>query len=300
MQQRTVLVTGATGKQGGSVARALLAKGHRVLAVTRSPQSDAAKALAVAGATVVRGDFRDPVALAAALRGADTVYAMGTPFTGGAAQEVREGIAIIDAARATGVGHVIYSSVASADRSTGVPHFDSKLEVERHLVRTIERYTISAPVAFIDFANPVFLEGLRKGELRMPMPATRLLQYVSVADIGAFAAVLVERREQVFGRRFEIAGDEITGEQCAAALSKATNSDIRYVAVPVSAIRAHSEDLALMFEWLVRTGYSVDRAALRREFPEMQWQSVEEWARAQDWPAALKSNTRIQPAESRP
>jgi uncharacterized protein YbjT (DUF2867 family) len=289
-QPRTALVTGATGQQGGAVARALLARGHRVVALTRRPDSPAAAALAAAGARIAAGDLRSPDTLAAALRGSDTLYAMGTPYgpETSVEAETREGIALLDAAREAAVGHVIYSSVASADRQTGVPHFDSKAQVERHLIASGLRYTISAPVAFMDnILIPSFVEGLKQGELRMALPAARPLQQVAVADIGAFAAALVERREAVFGRRYDIAGDELTGEEAAAVLSRAIGRDTRYVAFPPAALRAYSADLAAMFEWFDRVGYAADRAALQREFPEVRWQSFAAWAGAQDWRKVL-------------
>ncbi len=291
-QPRTVLVTGATGQQGGAVARALLARGHRVVALTRTPEGAAARALATAGARIAAGGFRQPDALAAALRGVDTLYAMGTPYGAGTSvdEETRDGIALIDAAREARVGHVIYSSVASADRKTGVPHFDSKARVEQHLAGTGLNFTVSAPVAFMEnFLLPSFVEGLKQGELRMALPAARPLQHIAVGDIAAFAAALVERRDAVFGRRYDIAGDELTGEAAAAALSRAIGRDICYVGFPPAALRAYSADLAAMFEWFDRVGYSADRAALRREFPEVGWQSFAEWAGAQDWGARLAS-----------
>ena len=188
-----------------------------------------------------------------------------------------------------GVGHVIYSSVASADRDTGIPHFESKLKVEQHLAKGSHNWTVSAPVGFMDFVGPLFLDGLRAGELRMALPSSRPLQYVAVPDIGAFVAELVERREAMFGRRIEIAGDELSGDQVAAILSEAIGSSIRYVSFAPAALRQFSEDLALMFEWFDRTGYNVDRAALRREFPNLRWRGLKDWAQEQNWLSALSA-----------
>jgi uncharacterized protein YbjT (DUF2867 family) len=113
------------------------------------------------------------------------------------------------------------------------------------------------------------------------------VQYVAVSDIGAVVAELVGRREAAFGQRIELAGDERTGAEVAAILSRAAGRPIRYVALPVTAVRSVSTDLAAMFEWLDRVGYQVDRAALRAAFPGLRWQSLEDWAAAQDWQAAL-------------
>jgi len=284
---RTVLVTGATGKQGGAVAKALIERGHAVRAMTRTPDNEAATRLAGAGAAIVRGDFADPHSLAAAMAGADTVFVMGTPYEAGPAAEATQGIAAIEAARRAGVGHVIYSSVASANRNTGIPHFDSKFAVERHLTVSGLNWTVVAPVAFMDFLAATLLDGLRAGELRFPPPADRTVQYVAVSDIGRVVAELASQREAAFAQRIELAGDERTGAEVAAVLSRAAGRDLRYVPLPLDAVRAFSEDLALMLDWLNRVGYHVDLAALRAAFRGVRWQSVEDWAAEQDWQGAL-------------
>ncbi len=222
----TVFVTGATGQQGGAVAHALLARGHKVRALTRNSSSDAAKALAAAGVDVREGDFNDPATLTAAATGVDTAFVMSTPFEAGEAAETKQGIAAIDAVKAAGVGHVIYSSVASADKQTGIPHFDSKYIVEQHLAASGVNYTIAAPVWFMDnLVAPWMVGSLRDGNVAIALDKTKPLQQVAVEDIGAFVASLVERRAAVFGKRYDIAGDELTGEALTKALSKATGTE---------------------------------------------------------------------------
>jgi uncharacterized protein YbjT (DUF2867 family) len=138
-------VAGATGKQGGAVARALLASGHRVLALTRKPRGPAALALEAAGASLVEGDFRNSESIEHACRSADALYAMGTPFEAGTAEEIRQGKALIDAAESAKVDHVIYGSVAGADQGSGIPHFESKFEVENILKRGAGPTRLSLP-----------------------------------------------------------------------------------------------------------------------------------------------------------
>src|SRR4051812_29113567 len=122
---RSVLVTGATGQQGGALARHLRSQGYRVVAFTRRADSPAARALEALGAELAIGDFDDPASLEAAARRADTLFAMATPFEDGPEAEIRQGMNLVDAARRAGVRHFVYSSVAGADRLTGIPHFDS-------------------------------------------------------------------------------------------------------------------------------------------------------------------------------
>lgn len=282
-QSKLVLVTGATGKQGGACVEALLNRGHHVRALTRNPASPAANRLRERGVEIAVGDFTDRDSLVRAARGVDAVYAMSTPYEQGAEQEIAQGITITDAAKAAGVAHFVYSSVASADRGTGIEHFDGKYAVEKHIQASGVPYTIVAPVFFMEnMLQPWMLSSLRQGKLAMALPAGRSLQQITVADIGAFVAAVIERRDTVFGRRFDIAGDELTGEEAAAILSKVTGREVHYEGFPPDVLRAQSEDMARMFEWFDSTGYAADINRLRRDFPEVTWHTFEEWARKQD------------------
>ena len=279
---RFVLVTGATGQQGGSAVKALLANGHRVRGLTRNAGSASAQRLAAQGVEVVEGDFTDHASLVRAATGVDTVFTMTTPFEKGMEAETAQGLAMLKAVQEAGVGHLIYTSVASANQATGIPHFDSKYAVEEAIVASGIPYTIMAPVFFMEnYLQP--WAGLPQGKISLAMPGTTPLQQIAVADIGAFAAALVDRRETVFGRRYDIAGDELTNDAVATALSDVIGQPLQYQGFPAEAMRAHSEDMAIMFEWFETTGYSTDIDALRREFPEVGWHRFKEWATAQAW-----------------
>ncbi len=281
---RNVLVTGATGQQGGAVVRALIARGHRVKAISRRPDSEGAKRLDAAGVEVVAGDLDDATSVVKAASGIDTMFLMGSSYEAGTEAETRQGITVADAAKAAGIGHLIYSSVADADKKTGIPHFDSKYLIEKHIAGLGIPYTISAPVAFMEnTVAPWAIDGLRQGVYAAALAPARVLQQITIDDIGAFVTALAERREQVFGKRFDIAGDELSGEQQANILSEVLGRPITYRELPIAAIRQQSEDTALMFEWFDRTGYEADIAALRRDFPEVGWHSYADWARGFDW-----------------
>ena len=283
-QKLTVLVIGATGNQGGAVTRHLLKQGHRVRTLTRNPQSAKAKKLAEQGVEVVQGAFTDTSSLVQAAKGMDTLFAMTTPFEVGVEGETKQGIAIADAAKQADVGHLVFTSVASADRQTGIPHFDSKYKVEQYIATLNIPYTISAPVFFMDnWFAPWFLPSLQEGTLKFALPADRSLQQVSVENIGQFAATLIERRDKVFGKRFDFAGDELTGTQTVAAISKTSGRDIGYSGFDPELMRAENSDFADMFIWFNKIGYSVDIEQLRKDFPEVQWQTFATWANQQDW-----------------
>jgi uncharacterized protein YbjT (DUF2867 family) len=281
--RKNVTVAGATGAQGGAVTRHLLGRGHRVRALVRHPQSPAAAALRTVGAELVVGDFDDPGSLVHATRGADALFAMATPFVpGGTATEVRHGKALVDAAVAAGVGHVVYSSVASADLGTGVPHFESKYAVERHLAASGAFWTVIAPTEFLDMVlAPWSLPALRDGVLGVPVPGRAPRQLTVVADVAAFAGLVIESPERFVGRRVEIASDVVTGDELAGALTRAAGRDIRYVmAEEDSAVDA---DLRAMYAFMAGGGYTVDIAGVRSAYPEVSWHDVDTWVRSQPW-----------------
>jgi uncharacterized protein YbjT (DUF2867 family) len=265
-----VLVLGATGTQGGAVARALLASGHTVGALVRDPASARARSLAEAGAALVRGDLLDGEALARAFAGAGAVYAVTTPFAHGPAEEERQGAQIIDAAVRAGLPWLILASVAAAGRAA-VPHFASKARIEQRLRETAVPWTVIAPSYF--YEN---LDGsgaaIGAGRLSLPLPADKPLHQVALADLGALVAAVLGRRDEHLGVRVEVAGDAPTPQAMAAALG------VRYERVPSAVIRRRSEDLAAMYEFLAHEGYGIDVEALRDRYPEVPWTSFHDWA----------------------
>jgi uncharacterized protein YbjT (DUF2867 family) len=277
----TVVVTGATGKQGGAVAQGLLARGHKVRAVTRDPNSKLAKLLADAGALLVAASLEDTASITSALEGATSLFAMTMPF-GGTDAEIRQGVAAADAAEAAAV-HLVFTSVGSANRQTGVPHFDSKYEVEKHIAKIGVRATILAPVAFME--NIYFVkEQLAKGIYASALSPGRAHAQIAVHDIGAVAVRVLEEPARFTGKRFDLAGDELSGNEAMTTLSRVIGRPLSYYQVPLEVVRQRiSEDAVKMYEWFERIGFTVDRAALRREFPDVTFQDFESWAQAQDW-----------------
>ena len=279
-----VLVTGATGKQGGHLVRELLARGHSVRALTRKPESPAAAALAERGVTIIPGNFDDEGSLERAARDVDTVFAMSTPFESGSKTETLEGINIVRAASRVRVKHLVYSSVAGADRATGIPHFDSKFEVEKEIRRSGIPFTIVAPVFFMEnFLAEWMAAGIAQGSIAIAVPATRRLQQIAVEDIAQFTALVIERRDSFLGERIDIASDELTLATAAAAISDVLGRQIKYTALPIDAVRQQNEDLARMYEWFDRVGYDADVVGLRSTYPEVDWHRFSDWAREQRW-----------------
>jgi uncharacterized protein YbjT (DUF2867 family) len=275
-----VLVTGATGRQGGAVARALLGRGHRVRVVTRKPTAPPAAQLRELGAEIARGSFDDRGSIERAAAGVDALFAVGTPFESGTEVEIRQGIAVADAAMTAGVELLVYTSVAGADQGTGIPHFESKRVVEEHIASLGIAFIVLRPVYFMEnLLSPRAVDRLRHGVHAAPLPADRPLELVAIDDIGRFCAHALERPERLLNRHIELASDELTGAGAAAALSRVGGREIRYAEVPLTQVRAESEDLAAMYRWLRDVGHRVDIPALHAAYPEIAWQPFEAWAR---------------------
>ena len=278
-----VAVVGATGQQGGATATALLDAGARVRALVRDPAKPAARALADRGAELVSADLTDPASVRAALEGVDRLFAM-TTFAGerGVEGEVEQGRTLADAAAAAGVGAVVYSSVGGAERSTGVPHFESKRRVEEHVQSLGLPATFLRPVFFMEnlTAQGPTVEG---GELvvRLPLPGDVPLQMVAVADIGAAATAALLDPSRVPGGALELAGDELTGEQIAAVFGRHAGLPARYEALPL-AVLGGDEDMTRMFTWFAETpAYQADLAAGRALVPGLH--DLAGWLTATGW-----------------
>ena len=279
-----VLVSGATGNQGGAVTQALLTSGHMVRALTRNIESPRARQLADQGVEIMHANLDDAESISQALQGVDSFYLMGSPQEVGVDGETSQGIALANMAKAANVGHLVYGSVANADLDTGIPHFHSKYRVEQHIKTLGIPYTISAPVFFMDnLIAPWSLDALKGGKIMLAMPGDRSLQQVSVKNIGEFVASLIGRREEVFGKRFDFAGDELTGQECAEILSRISGHQLTYEALPVSVVKEQSDDMGAMFEWFDGVGYNVDVPELHKTFSDIDWQDYPRWVNSQDW-----------------
>ncbi|ASR01144.1 NmrA family NAD(P)-binding protein [Gordonia rubripertincta] len=270
-----VVVIGATGGQGGAVLDALLDAGFAVRALVRDAVSSKAAALADRGVELAVGDIVSGVGLTDAFTGAAGAFALTTPFESGVDAEVAQGTALIEAATAAALPYLVFSSVASADRDTGVPHFDSKFEVERMLAATDIPHTIVGPAYFYDnlLAGS---DALAAGIMPIAMPADQPLQQLSRRDLGRFVATLFRDPGAYTGERIDIASDQPTPVEMAQIAGDVLG--IRVSAESYDSERIPSPDMSAMFRFLGDRGYEVDIPALHRRFPDVGWQSFAEWA----------------------
>jgi uncharacterized protein YbjT (DUF2867 family) len=285
---RIILVTGATGRQGGAIARELLASGYRVRAMTRHPEAPAAGALAGLGAEVVAGDLDDAPSLERAVAGAWGAFAVQNTWEAGVEREEEQGLRFAEIARSQGIQHFVYSSVGSAHRKTGIPHFENKWRVEERVRRLgFPSHVILRPVFFMDnFVSPWFLPSIQEGTLAMGIKPQTVLQVIAVSDIGKYGRWAFEKHAELNRREIDIAGDEMTLPEAAAEIGRASGREVKFVSVPVAEVRKNSADYAAMLEWFDRVGYNADIAATSRE-SAIRPTRLAEWAAKQNWAPAI-------------
>ncbi len=284
-KEKTILVTGVTGQQGGAVARHLLKEGWKVRGLTRHPQSTEALELKSAGIDLFEGDFEDINSLDRACKDVYGVFSIQQPLEYGVESEVKQGKAVVDAALRANVKHLVYSSYAGAEDQPGVPFIDSKLEIEHYIRKSGMNWTIFRPVFFMEyFLMPEIRQQLQNGHLRMALDSEMLLQLISVEDIGALVTLAFDNPDLYAGKALEIAGDEITGNQIADIFSKVTGKAISFEQVEVDEVRTKGADFAMLFDWLNRKGFSVDIPAVKKLYPEIN--SFKTWVQNYSWPQA--------------
>ena len=273
-----VLVTGATGAQGGSVARTLLARGHEVVALTRKPESSAAHALARAGARVVAGDLADRTALFRLIHEADAVFGL-TNYWEHFGAEVTHGKNLVDACRERRAVHLDLSTLASAAEASGgeisVPHLETKREIEAHArASSVEPTFLHVAYYYENFLTWFAPRRDHGGALSFGFPqGDAALAAVSVADVGAVVASVLEEGSSTRGRTIGVVGDELPCAQYAEAMSRVVGESITYRHVPREVFAQlgfpGAEDLAARFEFTRRFVGSrrADREETRRRNP---------------------------------
>ena len=260
--ERLILVTGATGKQGGATL-AHLAKhgGFKLRAMTRKPEGDAAKAVAALGAEVVQGDLDDAASLERAVAGAWGVFAVQNTLEAGVEKEEDQGKRIARIAREKRVQHFVYTSVGSAQKQTGIPHFENKFRIEQTVKQLgFPSHAIIRPVFFME--NLLAPWSLNGDKLMMALQPATKLQMIASDDIGKFAADAFVRADRWKGVELDIAGDAVTMPEAAAVLGTMVGRTVTFQQLPIEPVRQQSADVAAMMEWFDAVGYSADIPSL--------------------------------------
>lgn len=286
--KKTILVIGATGAQGGGVARHLLSRGEfAVRALTRNAESDSAQKLRDLGAEVVQGTLDDRGSVRAALKDVYGVFGV-TNYWEHFEKELEQGRNLINAVSGSSVEHFVFSSLPSVKKSTNgelnSPHFDQKHELEEYT----KSLGIPATFVHVAFYYENFLHFLppQKGEdgayhFGFPQGETPLAG-VAVEDVGGVVAAIFEKPAEYIGKTVGIVGEDLRGDEYAAVMSRVTEKPVQYDYIPREIFAGFgfpgADDLADMFDFNRRfiPTRAADVEQSRALYPAMQ--TFEEWA----------------------
>lgn len=267
-----MLVTGATGKQGGATVRQLLRSGAKVRALTRKPNGVRAHKLADLGCEVVQGDLNDPVSLDKAMNDVYGLF-LTTNFweLGTGKKEVIQCKNVTDVARAHQVQHLVLASIARCDDNPGLPNFVSKYESEQLVKASGIPFTFLRAVYFMDNLIPGEERStFHWGILPRKLGTTTTLQMISTEDVGWFAANALRHPDQWIGRTIDIAGDEVTYPQLLETYIRVMGDKPRQSSYAARMIPLLMPDIGKMFDWYREPRFRADIPGLRTIHPGLQ------------------------------
>lgn len=276
-----ILVTGATGAQGGATARELLAHGHRVRIMTRNPDAPSAQALVQAGAEAVRGDMGDAISVEAAMQGVTGVFSVQIPDMSGSDNERLHGFTLMQAAVKAGVRQFVHTSVTSTDRHTSFPrwgtgywsekYWTDKWDIEEAVrAAGFASWTVLKPAFMMDnFAMPKakhMFPHLRQGEIATALRANTRMQLIAADDVGAFARAAFDDPETFNRRNIDLAAEALTMAEVASTLTNVLGKKVVAVALtPEEAVaRGLFPGWVRSQEWSNEIGYRADIEALKQ------------------------------------
>jgi uncharacterized protein YbjT (DUF2867 family) len=285
MTKRTILVTGATGRQGGAVVHHLLNNNMVVRALSRTPLSVSAQQLVSRGVAVIKGDMADKASLLNAMKGCDGVFSIQNYFEYGGKKEVEYGKNLVDASMEGGIPHFVYSSVCGADTNTGVPHFETKNIIEKYVRKSGIPFTILRPVKFMEnYYIPQVFRGILGGKLFDSIKSGKKHQMLAVDDLGKYAAAIFQEPEKYISKTIDLAGDELTNEQVASTMSEVLGIKVKFSRLPMFIVKmVMDKEIYRMFSWFNEKGFNADRNETRRNFPNLHTVGLKEFLINERW-----------------
>lgn len=275
-ETETILVGGATGRQGNAVVDELLTRGYKVRGLTRNLESKRAQRVAAKGIELVRGDYGDPDSLLAAMQGVERIFF----YSGFSSNEVEEGNNVIAAAKASGIKHLIYSSGAAAAPDNGMEGA-SMMQVELAIVDSGIPYTVFRPVAFMENFDPLKADTVKNG-FRDSRGPDRMLYFIAIRDIGFFVAEAFQNPDDWLGKALNIAGDSMTVSEYVATVSRVMGRDIAYHHLPLEEyLEIYPKPMRPLFRWYHEAGYSADVVGMRERYPNLT--TLEQHLRDNGW-----------------
>ncbi|MEP7267888.1 MAG: NmrA/HSCARG family protein [Saprospiraceae bacterium] len=269
---KTIFVTGATGNQGGAVARNLAQQGFTVKALTRNADSANAQNLKKLNIQLLKGDLNNTLSYCEHLKDVDGIFSVQT-FENGIEREIKQGIALATLAKEFGIKHFLYSSVLGADLNTKVPHFDSKFEIENHIRKLGLPFTIIRPASLYEnFLIPQVKNGILKGNLTQAINRDTIQQYIAAEDIGKASVKIFQNREIYLGKTIPLATEHISTQEAADIFSDVFGKKIKYQKLPTLITRIFiGNNLYKMFKWINEKSIFLkeDVDSTRKEFPNL-------------------------------
>lgn len=271
MNGKTILVTGATGRQGGAVVRHALKRGFTVRAITRNPDKPSAQALKANGVELFRGDMEDASSIAPALEDVSGVFCVQNFWekTGGYAGEIRQAQNLIRVTQEASVSHFVYASVAGCDNAHGIETIACKWEIEKLIDSARLPRTFIRTVFFMDnFLDPKITSlnfALMTGALK---PTTQLLM-IATDDIGWFVVEAFANPGTYLNKIIEIAGDSLTIAEMKQIYANATGKKLSNFKIPFWLFRILKGQMAKQFNWNNEVGWHFDIQKLRQIHPDL-------------------------------
>jgi uncharacterized protein YbjT (DUF2867 family) len=269
MNEKNILVTGATGRQGGAVVRHLLQHGFKVRAITRDPEKPSSQSLKAKGVEIFKGDMEDVPSLHQAMKGVYGVFSIQNYWEKGIGYdgEIRQARNLAQVASNENVSHFVQSSLAGCDNAKGVEHFESKWEIEKiidslHLPRTFIRVVFFME-NFIDNRKLLFpgLAGALESDTRLHM--------ISVDDIGWFVAESFANPAVYLGKAVDIAGDSLTVAEIKQVYKNVTGKSPSNFKLPFWIMKVLSSENAKQLQWNNEVGWRFDIQKAREIHPEI-------------------------------
>ncbi len=282
---KTILVTGATGRQGGAVIEHLLKNNFSIKALSRTPDSVSAQLLTSKGITVVKGDMSNIQSLKDAMKNCYGVFSIQNYFEYGAEKEISYGKNVADAAKQSNISHFIYSSVCNTDSNTGVPHFETKNKIEQYIKSIDLPYTILRPVKFMEnYYIPQVFKGILSGKLFDSIKSGKKHQMITLDDIGKYVADAFANPEKYLNKTIEIAGDELTNEEVAQTMSEVLGIKVKFKRLPLFIVKlVMDKELYLMFNWFYEKGFTANLEETKRNFPSVKVTTLKEFLLNEKW-----------------
>lgn len=275
---KTILVTGATGKQGSAAVYELLKNSFEVFALTRNPQSTEAKNLEKAGAVLVKGDLENIESLSDLFKKIDGLYLVLPPVWVSSKEtdekEAELGIKAIQLAENQGVEFVLYSSVLASDKQDAFrPKF--KFTIEKYLLESSLQGAVIRPATFMEnLFLPSF--GLGEGKFINPLPEEKAISWVSTSDIGTFVRIIFQNYKEFDGKTVDFGGDLFTPKQILQLLEEKLKQPIDFVQVPLEVLFEQSETFAKLVEMIDKEGYDpIDYEFIAAWMPKLT--SFDQW-----------------------